>query len=164
MARNDWAPFVPTLVIHGDGDTVVNPVNARQIVEQARLLAAREGPGGESLAGPHERRISGNGRSYMQRDYSRTGSVLIREIVIEGLAHAWSGGDARHPFNDAAGPSATQLIWDFVSQHRRESTADAATVQESAFERHDRGSTDRHQPLGGRLARFMKDLWSRRRR
>jgi poly(hydroxyalkanoate) depolymerase family esterase len=158
------APFVPTLVIHGDRDTVVNPVNAQQIVEQARLLAVRERSGGESLAGPHERRISGDGRSYMQRDYSRTGAVLIREIVVEGLAHAWSGGDARHPHNDAAGPSATQLIWDFVSQHRRQSLADAATVQEGACGRHNGGSTDRHQPLVGRLGRFLNDLWSRRRR
>jgi poly(hydroxyalkanoate) depolymerase family esterase len=149
------APFVPTLVIHGDRDTVVNPVNARQIVEQARLLAAR-GPGDESLAGAHERRLSGNGRSYVQRDFSRAGAVLIREIVVEGLAHAWSGGDARHPFNDAAGPSATELIWDFTSQHRRESAVDAATAEESAFQR--------SATLGGRLARFLNDLWLRRRR
>jgi poly(3-hydroxybutyrate) depolymerase len=46
--------------------------------------------------------------------------ILVRKIIVEGLGHAWSGGDERHPFNDAAGPDASRLIWDFVSMFRRE--------------------------------------------
>jgi poly(3-hydroxybutyrate) depolymerase len=145
-------------VIHGDSDEVVHPVNARQIVEHARLLAAGEKLG--SLDGPCERRISANGRNYTQKDFSRTGAVLIRQITIEGLAHAWSGGDPRHPFNDAAGPSAAELIWDFVSHHRRQNpVVDVASPEEGGC------STARcdesRQPSVGLIARLLSD-WRRR--
>jgi poly(3-hydroxybutyrate) depolymerase len=46
--------------------------------------------------------------------------ILARKIIVEGLGHAWSGGDERHPFNDAAGPDASRLIWDFVSMFHRD--------------------------------------------
>jgi poly(hydroxyalkanoate) depolymerase family esterase len=157
-------PFVPTLVIHGDRDAVVNPVNARQIVEQARLLAAREEL--ESLGGPLERRFSSNGRSYIQRDFSRAGAVLIRQIMIEGLAHAWSGGDTRHPFNDSAGPSAAELIWDFISHHRRQNVVAGAAAPERVPEEGGRSTAPRdesRQPSVGLIARFL-DGWRRRRR
>jgi hypothetical protein len=45
--------------------------------------------------------------------------VLLRSISVDGLGHAWSGGDERHQFNDAAQPDASRLIWDFVSGFRR---------------------------------------------
>ena len=44
----------------------------------------------------------------------------MRKIIVEGLGHAWSGGDERHSFNDAAGPDASRLIWDFVSMFHRD--------------------------------------------
>jgi poly(hydroxyalkanoate) depolymerase family esterase len=121
------APFVPTLVIHGDRDNTVNPINAGQLVQQARTLAAREDPQ-TSLIGPTEREVLDGGRVYVLRDYSRQGRLLIREVMIKGLGHAWSGGDARHPFNDATGPSASELIWEFVSHHRRKSETEHATL------------------------------------
>jgi poly(3-hydroxybutyrate) depolymerase len=40
--------------------------------------------------------------------------------LVEGLGHAWSGGDPRHEFNDADGPDASRLILDFVMQYERE--------------------------------------------
>jgi poly(hydroxyalkanoate) depolymerase family esterase len=158
-------PFVPTLVIHGDRDSVVNPVNARQVVEQAKLLAAREHPGAETLAAPHEHHTSANSRSYTQRDFSRGGSVLIREIVVDGLAHAWSGGDEQHPFNDAAGPSAARLIWDFASRHRREDLS--APVHECPLGEQSRDAADRFhargRPFSHRITRWRNE-WGLRRR
>lgn len=111
-------PFVPTLVIHGDRDRTVNPVNAEQIIEQARLAAGNgvlPGPLVESPA----RRITGASHAYVLRDYVRDGRAVLRRIIVEGLDHAWSGGDDRHPFNDPRGPDASRLIWDFVKDFRR---------------------------------------------
>jgi poly(3-hydroxybutyrate) depolymerase len=34
--------------------------------------------------------------------------------LIDGLGHAWSGGDARHKHFDAAGPDASRLIIEFL--------------------------------------------------
>jgi poly(3-hydroxybutyrate) depolymerase len=111
------ATFVPTLVIHGDRDQTVDPVNAGQIIEQARLAASNGAPA-QALV-ESTRRVASARHPYEQRDYVRDGKVVLRLIAVEGLDHAWSGGDARHPFNDPKGPDASRLIWDFVKDFRR---------------------------------------------
>jgi len=111
--------FVPTLVIHGDRDATVNPVNADQIIEQTRTLAEYESVPPQPLVENAERRVAGSHRAYQLRDYARDGRIVLRKIIIEGLGHAWSGGDGRHSFNDPQGPHASQLIWEFLNQFRR---------------------------------------------
>lgn len=114
------AAFVPTLVIHGDQDSTVHPRNADQVIEQLRAFANFVGRSSGPLAESPELRLTGTGRAYRQRDYLHDKQVLLRKIIVEGMGHAWSGGDERHPFNDSAGPDASQLIWDFVSMVRRD--------------------------------------------
>jgi poly(hydroxyalkanoate) depolymerase family esterase len=111
--------FVPTLVIHGDGDTVVHPRNAEQIVAQSRKFAELVTLPPQPLGEAVEQLVTGNGRSYRQRDYVRGNQVLLRSILIDGLGHAWSGGDEREVFNDPMPPDASRLIWDFLSKSRR---------------------------------------------
>jgi poly(hydroxyalkanoate) depolymerase family esterase len=112
------ATFVPTLVIHGDRDKTVNPVNAGQIIEQAKVAATRDEPARPLVELP-ARRVASARRAYSLSDCERGGQVVLRKIVVEGLDHAWSGGDDRHPFNDPQGPDASRLIWDFVKGFRR---------------------------------------------
>jgi len=45
---------------------------------------------------------------------------VARHIEIQGMDHAWPGGDSRHPFADPSGPDATALMWDFFRQHTRD--------------------------------------------
>jgi len=111
--------FVPALVMHGEGDSVVHPRNAEQIVAQFRRFAELVTLPPQPLGGPLEQFVTGNGRSYRQRDYSRSDQVLLRSILIQGLGHAWSGGDERELFNDPTPPDASRLIWDFLSRFRR---------------------------------------------
>ncbi|HUL42258.1 MAG TPA: PHB depolymerase family esterase [Burkholderiales bacterium] len=113
------AAFVPTLVIHGDRDETVNPLNAERIIEQNRRLAEYDRMAPQPLIETAERRVASSHRAYQLRDYARDGRIVLRKIIIEGLGHAWSGGDERHPFNDSQGPDASQLIWDFLSEFRR---------------------------------------------
>jgi poly(hydroxyalkanoate) depolymerase family esterase len=108
---------VPTLVIHGDQDTTVNPANAQQIIDELKFRAAIIDPAGGALLASEEIQIE-TGRGYRQQDYSRQGRIMLRKILITGLAHAWSGGDDRLEFNDAAGPDASRLIVDFVAHYR----------------------------------------------
>jgi poly(hydroxyalkanoate) depolymerase family esterase len=119
LASQPSAAFVPTLVIHGDRDETVNPVNADQIIEQTRTLAEHESMPPQPLVESAERRVAGSHRAYQLRDYARDGRIVLRKIIIEGLGHAWSGGDERHSFNDSQGPDASQLIWKFLSEFRR---------------------------------------------
>ena len=117
---SDHVAFVPTLVIHGDDDSTVHPRNAEQIIEQLRAFAQCLGKSSDPIVESSEMRVSSADRAYSQRDYLHNRRILLRKIIVEGMGHAWSGGDARHPFNDAAGPDASRLIWDFVSGFRRD--------------------------------------------
>jgi poly(hydroxyalkanoate) depolymerase family esterase len=111
--------IVPTLVIHGDRDTTVNPVNADQIIEQLKVRADFIDPTAGALLPTGERHIDSGGRTYRQQDYMRQGRKVLRKVLVEGLGHAWSGGDARHEFNDANGPDASRLILDFMMQYQQ---------------------------------------------
>lgn len=119
LAPSPFAAFVPTLVIHGDRDRTVSPVNADQIIELARTLAESEGVQPRPLVETAERRVASPGLAYQLRDYQRDGRIVLRKIIVEGLGHAWSGGDDRHPYNDSQGPDASQLAWDFLREFRR---------------------------------------------
>jgi poly(hydroxyalkanoate) depolymerase family esterase len=112
------AVTVPTLVIHGEQDTTVNPANAQQIIDELKFWAEFIDPTGGALQPCVELCIDA-GRGYRQQDYTRQGSLVLRKILIAGLAHAWSGGDERLEFNDAAGPAASRLVVDFVTQYQR---------------------------------------------
>jgi poly(3-hydroxybutyrate) depolymerase len=111
--------MVPTLVIRGDGDTTVNPSKADRVIEQLTARAEAIDPGAGSLSAAPERRIEAGGRSYRQQDYSQRGRIVLCKVLVEGLSHAWSGGDPRYEFNEAGGPDATRLILDFVRQYGR---------------------------------------------
>ena len=111
--------LVPTLVMHGAGDKVVHPRNAELTVAQFRRFAELLGVPPRPLRGPLEQLVTGNGRSYRQSDYVRSEQVMLRSIVVDGLGHAWSGGDERELFNDPLAPDASRLLWDFLSQFRR---------------------------------------------
>ncbi|MGA2343190.1 MAG: PHB depolymerase family esterase [Steroidobacteraceae bacterium] len=111
--------FVPALVIHGAADRVVHPRNADQIIAQFSRFAELLSTPPRALEAAAERTLSAGARTYRRRDHERDGQVMLREILIEGLAHAWSGGDSRHRFNDPAAPDASRLVWDFVSRFRR---------------------------------------------
>jgi poly(hydroxyalkanoate) depolymerase family esterase len=127
--------MVPTLVIHGDRDTTVNPVNADQIIEQLKARAEFVDTSAGALLASAEHRIESGGRTYRQQDYRQYGRILLRKVLVEGLGHAWSGGDSRYEFNEADGPDASRLILDFVMQYgrahdigSRESRADSAAL------------------------------------
>ena len=119
LAISEAGVIVPTLVIHGESDTTVNPVNADQIVAQLKARAESLDPAGGELLTSVERRSESGGRAYRQQDHLQRGRVVVRRIMVEGLGHAWSGGDPRYEFNDAAGPDASRLILDFVMQYQR---------------------------------------------
>ena len=59
------------------------------------------------------------GRSYTVRDYLYGGRVLARYYTINGMGHAWSGGDGAFPFTDPKGPDASVISWVFLQQYTR---------------------------------------------
>jgi poly(hydroxyalkanoate) depolymerase family esterase len=111
---------VPTLVIHGDHDMVVNPVNADRIIEQCTTcIEKRIDPSAGPVLVSDEYVSNAAGYAYRQQDSTQQGQLVLRKILVEGLGHAWSGGDANYEFNDANGPDASRFILDFVMQYQR---------------------------------------------
>lgn len=95
------SPGVRTIVFHGSADSTVHPVNGAAIA----LNAERQGP---SQSVQTSRKGNTSGRSYTttistgpeRRDY-------LEHWVIDGLGHAWSGGQRGGSYTDPSGPEAS---------------------------------------------------------
>ena len=97
----------PLLVIHGLGDAVVAPRNAR-----AAAMAWADAAGARAVAA---RRVQRGRRHPMAvTDFKHRGRIAATLVEVAGLAHAWSGGAAKQPYSDPRGPDASRLVWAFV--------------------------------------------------
>jgi poly(hydroxyalkanoate) depolymerase family esterase len=115
---------MPVIVFQGESDDRVRPVNADRIVASFAQMndLADDGQDNDSVSPRPSLERTGTvpgGRSYLVREYIAGGRTLIREYRIEGMGHAWSGGDPSRPYTDRFGPDASALIWEFFSRHTR---------------------------------------------
>lgn len=116
MARHPEFPPLPTLLIQGEDDEVVRPVNQAQLARQAMLLNRLPA---ESAVDVISKTGSRRTHPYELRDVYRGRKLMLRVARIGRLKHAWSGGDERLSFNAAAGPDASRMMLDFFGRHRR---------------------------------------------
>jgi poly(hydroxyalkanoate) depolymerase family esterase len=102
---------VPTIVIHGDADQTVHPVNGEQLVRattRAGMTAVSD-----SVQSP-------NGRKATRRVHrDAAGQVVIEHWVVHGAPHAWSGGTRGGSYTDPQGPDATAAMVRFFMDHPR---------------------------------------------
>lgn len=123
-AALDDRPPPPLLVVHGEEDRAVPPVNGLRLAA-AWLAAAGRPPAEDREAGPalpaadrDEIREEGPGRPWRLRVWE--GSAPVVELrTVEGLGHAWSGGSEAGTYTDPAGPSATAWVVDFFRSSGR---------------------------------------------
>jgi poly(hydroxyalkanoate) depolymerase family esterase len=107
---------VPALILHGKDDRTVVPVNAVYLARQFLSFNGGEVPSDAPLPSPG--RLSLPWRSNgADGDYYVGRRLAVRLLMVPGLGHAWSGGDAVHPFFSAEGPDATRLVCDFFAGH-----------------------------------------------
>ncbi|AGW94680.1 MULTISPECIES: extracellular catalytic domain type 1 short-chain-length polyhydroxyalkanoate depolymerase [Cupriavidus] len=111
-------PEMPALVLHGLADDAVHPVNGRLLARQFLAYNGLE----DRLAGvpdkPQEGAGERPGRSHEYR-FGRWSRDLVTLVEVEGLGHAWSGGDASYGYHSEIGPDASAMMWRFFRQHRR---------------------------------------------
>lgn len=111
-------PPMPALMVHGEQDRVVRPINQFQLARQwLQLNGLPAGPAPRITVKPAGRGRSRNAHDI--HDYMVGRKLLLRVIRIAGLGHAWSGGDPALKFNEQAGPDASRLMLDFFGKHRR---------------------------------------------
>ena len=111
---------IPAILIHGDADKVVRPVNLMQVARQFALLNGLKGESAHPLLRDYPARVRGvNPRhEYRTLSYLVDGKPRLVACQVTGLEHAWSGGVGGLRFNSAAGPDASLMIWNFFARHR----------------------------------------------
>ena len=89
---------------HGDGDSVVSPANLIALTEMFVTLRAPR------PTGFTERRDGAVRSVYRAPD----GQPVIESWLVQGMGHAWSGGDTRGTHTYPAGPDATEAMLRFL--------------------------------------------------
>lgn len=113
--RDAFSPL-PTILIQGEDDHVVRPINQVQLARQAMLVNRLPADSPQQVKVKLGTR---RGHGYHLRDVYRGRKVMLRVARIAELKHAWSGGDERLSYNSGRGPDASRMMLDFFSRHRR---------------------------------------------
>lgn len=114
-------PQMPALLIQGQADKIVRPINQTQLMQQCLLLNRMTPDCAVPVVHKPAGRTGGRNpaRAYEIGDFYLRKKLLLRVARITQLEHAWSGGDGSLAFNSAAGPDASKMLLRFFARHRR---------------------------------------------
>jgi poly(hydroxyalkanoate) depolymerase family esterase len=103
--------LVPTIVLHGDGDTTVHPRNGDEVIAQAKAATIE-------LRATVERGQVQGGHAYSRTVYADpAGRALLEQGTIHGAGHAWAGGSPAGSYTDPRGPDAAQEMLRSFLEH-----------------------------------------------
>jgi poly(hydroxyalkanoate) depolymerase family esterase len=104
---------MPLIVIHGDGDTIVAPVNAD------RVIASRLAAGDITAQDAPITTRSDSGRGYTRTVHRNVHGIAVAEsLIVHGGGHAWYGGSPVGSYTDPRGPSSSAEMLRFFLQHQ----------------------------------------------
>jgi poly(hydroxyalkanoate) depolymerase family esterase len=96
----------PLCVLHGAADDVVAPRCAEQLAAQA--LHVHERVHGALLARQLEDGV--------EHRSAEGGQLVLRQRLLPGLAHAWSGARGGHPYVTSEGPPVAAMVLGFLAE------------------------------------------------
>jgi poly(hydroxyalkanoate) depolymerase family esterase len=119
-AMGAHARALPSIVIHGSADRTVAPANAGVVLRQAMTANHLAAP---ATCDHHVSRPThvwhgqaDGGHRYTRSQWrDEAGTVMHELLEVDGLGHAWSGGEPGGSYTDPRGPSATEAICGFFA-------------------------------------------------
>jgi poly(hydroxyalkanoate) depolymerase family esterase len=103
-------PPVPTIVFHGDRDTIVHPRNADHVIACSMTTANWQKK-------VHRGQVPGGHAYTCTIHVEANGREVSEQWCIHGAGHAWSGGSARGSYTDPRGPDAAKEMLRFFLDH-----------------------------------------------
>ena len=101
---------VPTIVFHGDRDTIVHPRNADHVISRSLRTS--------NLQKKVDRGRVPGGHAYTCTIHTdANGRAMLEQWCIHGAGHAWSGGSPAGSYTDPRGPDATREMLRFFRDH-----------------------------------------------
>lgn len=109
---------MPIIVFHGMNSPLMSPSHAYQVENEFKVLndLLDNGVRDTSYFLSKDVVFYPGKNTYGYNKYSminKANQPLIVRYMINDLAHSWSGGDPKYPYNDPKGPDATALIIEF---------------------------------------------------
>jgi len=121
-AMGNYKRMMPTIVFQGTRDRIVPPINGDQVVQQwmqTNHLASQ----GLYVADFKNPTTTTSGRVPEGLAYTvstwedHIGKEVQQYWKIDGLAHAWSGGNPAVSYTDPRGPNASEIMYQFFMKH-----------------------------------------------
>ncbi len=104
---------VPLIVIHGDQDATVAPVNAD------KLIAARLAVGDTTIPHGPTKQKHNTRRPYTSiAHHNLRGTPVAQSWIVHGAGHAWAGGSRTGSYTDPQGPDASAEMIRFFLLHQ----------------------------------------------
>ena len=106
---------VPTIIFHGTSDFTVVPRASEHI--ETQMLEYNRIHGATIGNTPEVRNGTANGLSYTVHTFrDANGNRIVEFHRINGLGHAWSGGNGAIAHTDSRGPNASLIAWKFFQE------------------------------------------------
>jgi poly(hydroxyalkanoate) depolymerase family esterase len=133
-AMGSYKRVVPTIVFHGTSDYTVYPVNGHQVLSQWAQTndLASDGLDNGNIDDTPEETVTGkvpDGRTFTHYTYKdSTGATVLEKYMIDGMGHAWSGGNSAGSYTDPKGPDSSEITWQFFKNHPMQSSDTNAPI------------------------------------
>ncbi|TQK11324.1 poly(hydroxyalkanoate) depolymerase family esterase [Herbaspirillum sp. SJZ107] len=124
--RGNAPSGVPTIVFHGDQDSTVHPNNSAGVIQQTIDAYTAQTPRGRLALSLSQERGEMAGRGFTRHVHkSPAGNILAEHWTLDGVGHAWCGGNRRGSYTEAGGPDASREMLRFFLRHQCTGARDA---------------------------------------
>lgn len=111
---------LPTIVFHGTDDYTVYPCNGEQATDQAIQTNDLVATGSDDDSIDHTADETYSDCSTpkcvdVSEYHDSDGNSVVEHWVVDGMAHAWSGGNSSGSYTDPEGPDASRAMWAFFT-------------------------------------------------